>query len=169
MFTYTLIFLVSVLVAVLARVLYKSMANASGSVYNTKLPNAELVHLETQAKRKTKTDDGTNTAYPTDLRNRGTYAYLADTQDTQVAEEAPHEWPQSVHHVPVARGSVNENVDHCSLYEVGDAELSSPLEHDIAPAQRKAKSPLSGEPYAVANKVAVANTSLETDDKPWGW
>lgn len=169
MFTYTLIFLVSLLVAVGARVLYKSMANASGSVYNTKLPDAELAHLETPVKRKTKTDEGINTAYPTDLRDRGTYAYLADTQDTRVAEEAPQEWPQSVHHVPVDHGLVNENDGHCSLYQDNIEEPALVQEPKASWPQPENKPEKAGKAYKVSGKVAVANSNLETDAKPWGW
>ena len=101
MFTYTSIFLVSLLVAVVARMVYKSMAEKSGSVYNTKLPNAELAQIDKPVKRETTVDDGVDTAYPTDLRLRGSYAYLSDDHeveaiDVQIAEDATHEWPQSV-------------------------------------------------------------------------
>ena len=169
MFTYTAIFLVSLLVAVVARAVYKSMSNAGASVYSTKLSNAELVHAEVPVKHTATTDEGTDTAYPTDLRNRGTYAYLADPEGQQVAEAAPENWLTDVDLVPVDTGAAKEDSDHCSLFEVGDSDFANPDEQTPAPAQRKAKPQLSGKPYRVTDKVAVANTNLETDAKPWGW
>ena len=135
MFTYTSLFLVSLLVAIVARVFYKKMAEKSGSVYNTKLPNAKLAHLDKPAKRKSVVDEGVDTAYPTDLRGRGTYAYLPDNEDvqalgTQVAEDAPHEWPQTVHAVPVDHNKRAEN--HCSLYESDSAEPAAVQEPPAA-------------------------------------
>lgn len=173
MFTYTSLFLVSLLVAIVARVFYKSMAEKSGSVYNTKLPNAELAHLDKPAKRKSVVDEGVDTAYPTDLRGRGTYAYLVGNEDvkavdTQVAEDAPHEWPQTVHAVPVDHNKQAEN--HCSLYELDSAEPAAAVQEPPAAwPQREEKVETGGKAYKVTRKVAADNVNLDTDSKPWGW
>ncbi len=179
MFTYTALFLVSLLVAIVVRILYKSMAVKSGSVYNTKLPNAELAHLDTPVKRKSAVDEGVDTAYPTDLRGRGTYAYLADSQDAQVAEEAPHEWPETVHAVPVDNSK--RDASHCSLYELDSAAPEAVQEPVAAWAHREDKVETGGKAYKVTRKVtgkvagkvtgkvAADNVGLDTEAKPWGW
>jgi len=178
MFTYTSLFLVSLLVAVVARVFYKSMAEKSGSVYNTKLPTAELAHLETQTpvKRKSVVDEGVDTAYPTDLRGRGTYAYLEGNEavhalDTQVAEDAPHEWPATVHAVPVDHSKRAES--HCSLFELDSAEPQTVQEPVAAWPHREDKVETGGKAYKVTRKVtgkvATENVGLDAEAKPWGW
>lgn len=167
MFTYTSIFLVCLLVAFIARRFYLSLSEKSGSVYNTKLPNAELAHVKRSAKREPKADEGINSAYPTDLRNRGTYAYLGDSQDERVAEEAPHEWPQSVHSVPVDHSKKADN--HCSLYQDTIEEPVSVEQPKAAWPQREDKLETGGKAYKVTRKVAADNVNLDTDAKPWGW
>jgi hypothetical protein len=176
MFTYTSLFLVSLLVAVVGRMVYKSMAEKSGSVYNTKLPTAELAHLDKPVKRTTKADEGINTAYPTDLRNRGTYAYLSNDQeveaiDVQIAEDIPHEWPQSVHAVPIDHSKREES--HCSLFELDSAEPDMVREPAAAWPQREEKAEAGGKAYKVTRKVtgkvATENVDLDADAKPWGW
>jgi len=181
MFTYTSLFLVSLLVAIVARVMFKKAQDASGSVYNTKLPNAELAHLETQTKHQAKTDDGVDTAYPTDLRGRGTYAYLtgdeasdqADGIDFQIAEDTPHEWPESVHAVPVNHASPAKASGHCSLYELDPTEAEAVEEPAAAWPVREDRVETGGKAYKVTRKptpkVATEGMSLETDGKPWGW
>ena len=171
MFTYTSIFLICLLVAVVARVVYKSMAEQTGSVYNTKLPNAELVRVDTPVKRKPVVHEGVDTAYPTDLRNRGTYAYMADPQDSQIAEEAPHEWPEPVHAVPVDHSKpVGSN---CSLYKPDSAEPETVEEPVAAWPHRKEQVETGGKAYKVSRKVtgkvATDNASFDAEAKPWGW
>jgi hypothetical protein len=166
MFTYTSLFLVSLLVAIVARVIYKTMAEKSGSVYNTKLPDADLVHLDTPVKRHSVIEEGVGKAYPTDLRGRGTYAYLDGNEevqplDTQIAEDAPHEWPQSVHAVPVDHSKQADS--HCSLFELDSAnpaEVQKPVT-ESPPREDKA--------FNVTGKVTADNLKLDTDGKPWGW
>jgi len=171
MFTYTSLFLISLLVAVVARVVYKSMAEKTGSVYNTKLPNAELVHVDAPVKRKSVVHEGVDTAYPTDLRNRGTYAYMASPEDAQVAEEAPHEWPEPVHAVPVDHSKVAEN--HCSLYAPDSAEPETVQEPVAAWPHREEQVETGGKAYKVGqkvtDKVATDNGSFDAEAKPWGW
>jgi hypothetical protein len=176
MFTYTSLFLVSLLVAILARIFYKSMSEKSGSVYSTKLPSAELAHLDKPVKHKIKVDDGVDTAYPADLRNRGTFAYLSDDQefqviDAQVAEDAPNEWPQSVHAVPIDHGKQAES--RCSLFELDSAEPDMVQEPVAAWPQREEKVETGGKAYKVTRKVtrkvATENVGVDADAKPWGW
>jgi len=171
MFTYTSLFLICALVAIVARVVYKSMAEKTGSVYNTKLPNAELVHVDAPVKRKSVVDEGVDTAYPTDLRNRGTYAYMANPADAQVTEEAPHEWPEPVHAVPVDHSKVAEN--HCSLYAPDSAEPEAVQEPAAVWPHREEQVETGGKAYKVSRKVtgkvATDNGSLDAEAKPWGW
>ena len=180
MFTYTSLFLVSLLVAIVARFLYKKTTESSASVYNTKLPTAELAHLDTPVKRKIKTDDGVDTAYPTDLRGRGTYAYLAgdeavdtfDSLDFEIAEDAPHEWPDPVHAVPVNHAGPAKS-SGCSLYDLDPTEPDTIQGAAAAWPKREDKVETGGKAYKVTRKpvakVATDGMSLDTDGKPWGW
>lgn len=172
MFTYTSLFLVSLLVAIVARVIYKTTAEKNGSVYNTKLPDAELVKLATPVKRKATANDGADAAYPTDLRGRGTYAYLSGNEDVlplgaQIAEDAPHEWTPSDHAAPADQSKQAEG--HCSLFDL-DSAIPADVQKPVAEwPQREDKAQLGGKAHKMTGKVAAENVSLDTEVKPWGW
>ena len=165
MFTYTSLILVSLLVAVIARVIYKSVSQSSASVYNTKLPGAELVHLETAPKNKAVEDEAADAQYPTDLKQRGTYAYLDDDQIAvdalKVAEDAFDVWPNDI---AVESSPGHQATSHCSLFEAG---TEAPVV--AAKAQAKATDKASSKAYNVSGKVTTGNVSLDANGKPWGW
>jgi hypothetical protein len=172
MFFYALLFLASVVVALVILRMYNLIVSIGKTVYTAFLPstkNGITNHLE--GVPLTTTINETRT--PWGWKDHSTPSTLARTHPATAEKQAPWGWP----------GNTKEIRGHKPVNQSSDgADLNSYLKHQRAKTQsgaekkptvgwpyREEKFEFAGKDYKVTRKVKPKKTNLSTTGKPWGW
>jgi hypothetical protein len=168
MFFYTMLFLASVVVALVVLWLYNSIVSIGKTVYTAILPSTKddiTDHLE--GVQLNTTINKTRT--PWGWKDSSTPAALARTHPAEVDKQTPWGWP----------GNEKEIREHKSVNQSSDGgDLRSYLKHQRAKIQSIAeKKSTVGWPYreetfagsTATRRLKPKRTNLSTTGKPWGW
>lgn len=155
MLSYATIFIGSVILAVVALVLYRVISGTSRSVLSTKTPiNASNANPE--------------------FAKSGAFGSIRDTAfpSGHTSHASPKNTGKTFTAMPVednADWSVREKSSHCSLYDVDAVEALVQNKRNRGWPQREDRQEAGGNAYKVTRKASTDTTSAEDSGKPWGW
>ena len=169
MLTYTTLFIVCIIVAVVALVLYR-VVSSSRSILSSKEPVSFISSASNPKKSKGFEPVPATPGYsgPNKRAAPASYAGLTPAAPTpndnanwgwaeggnQVREQHPHHSPS------------DPNAKHCSLYDVDPV---APPKRDVSWPHREDKLETGGTAYKVTRKVSKRAPDEEDSGKPWGW
>ena len=163
MLTYVTIFVASVVVALVARFIYKAITESSGSVYSSK-ERVAIIAGSKGDKGKTARKTVTGAQAASGRESRVTPMNLAKTHPAMPTEHVDWGWQGNADQVSEPASS------HCSLYDASsDAEPTTKAFKNSGWPRREEKLEAGGRSYKVTRKAPRKHTNLETEGKPWGW
>lgn len=169
MLTYTTLFIVCMVVAVVALVIYR-VVTSSRSILSSKEP-VSMISSTASAKRNLDVQPvGAAPAYSGPNRRAAPASYAGLTPATPTGGESV-EWgwkgngnqvrEQHPHH-----STADPNARHCSLYDVNPA---APVKKTHSWPHREDKFETGGTAYKVTRRVSKKAPVEEDSGKPWGW
>ena len=168
MFTYTTIFIGSLIVAVIALVVYRVVMDTSKSILSSKGP-VSLISSTTNPRSGESPFAVAGTPGSPGQGSHATPQNIAKTHPAMPPENTDWGWQtkgnqvreQQAHH---ATGAADTK--HCSLYDVDPA---APTDLGDAWPHREEKLEAGGKAYKVTRKVPPQASNDEDSGKPWGW
>lgn len=165
MLTYATFFVVCVVLAVVARFVYKAVSESSMSLSTSKVRVAIVSGSAGKKNGATSKVDGRTSSGRTNAsgRQNPTRPSKKDIdwgwQKNGTQVRTPHPRPGAA----VATGS------HCSLYDVNTAQSTVSHGQKVGRPYRENKLGATGRSYKVSRKVTPKTQHRETVKKPWGW
>ena len=169
MFTYTTIFIGSLITAVIALAVYRLVAGTSKSILSSKGPVSSVSSTTYPRTNQTPLAVADTPAWPGERIN-ATPGSMAGTKLTKPSENSDWGWQtkgnkvreQQAHH---ATGTADTK--HCSLYDV-DPTAPPTNRGDVWPHREEKLEP-AGKAYKVTRRVPPQASNDEDSGKPWGW
>ena len=168
MLTYATIFIASIIVAVLALVLYRVVAHSSKSVLSSKEPISLVSSTPGHQKGQSR---GNVTGIPASLSPTGRTVPANFARPTPAMPSGNADWGWQGNdnrvreqHTPHSAGAAGSK--HCSLYDVDPAVAAK---RDVTWPHREEKTETAGKAYKVTRKVRSGRPPTDESGKPWGW
>ena len=167
MFTYTTIFIGSLIVAVIALVVYRVVMGTSRSILSSKGPVA-LTSSTTNPRSGESPFAVAGTAASPGQGSHATPRNIAKTHPAMPPEDTDWGWQTKGNQVREQQAHYatgTADTKHCSLYDV------DPTAPDLGDAwpHREEKVEAGGKAYKVTRKVPPQASNDEDSGKPWGW
>jgi hypothetical protein len=168
MLTYTTIFIASIILALIAIVIYRVVMVSSKSVLSSKGP-ISIISNTMNPQNGTAPFTTMGTPAVSGQKSHVTPGHIAKTYPAMPTEKTDWGWQTDGNQVrerhPHHRTD-GANTKHCSLYN--DADPVAPVNRSVGRPQREEKLETFGKAYKVTRKV---DSSSEDEDsgKPWGW
>lgn len=169
MFSYATIFIGSIVVAVIALVVYRVVMGTSRSILSSKEPVSLISSTAYPQTNQTPLAVADSPAWPGE-RIHATPGSMAGPKPVKPSDDTDWDWQtkenkvseQQAHHA--AGGSTTK---HCSLYDV-DPTATPTNQGDVWP-HREEKLESAGKSYKVTRKVTPQPSNDDGEGKPWGW
>ena len=172
MFFYALLFIASVVVALVILQLYHSVVSIGKTIYTAFLPSTKDVitdHLEGVQLNTTINETRT----PWGWKSHSTPSTLARTHPAEAKKQAPWGWPGNTkeirEHKPVNQSSDGTDLNSYLKQQRAKAQSVAEKKPTVGWPYREEKFEFSGKDYKVTRKVKPKKTNLSTTGKPWGW
>ena len=172
MFFYALLFIASVIVALVILKLYNSIVSVGKTVYTAFLPSSKdgiTDHFE--GVPLTTTINETRT--PWGWKDHSTPSTLTQTHPAATEKQTPWGWPGNAKEI-LERKPADQSSDHADLnsylkLQRAKAQAVKEKKPSVGWPYREEKFEFAGKDHQVTRKVKPKKTNLKTSGKPWGW
>lgn len=168
MFTYTTIFIGSLIVAVIALVVYRVVMGTSKSILSSKGPVSLVSNTTYSRKDHAPHAVADAPAWPGE-KVHATPGSMAGPKPARQSDSTDWDWQTKENKVSVQQGhhATGDATKHCSLYDVDPT--APPTDLGDAWPHREEKLEPAGKAYKVTRKVPPQASGDESTAKPWGW
>ena len=168
MLTYATIFIASIILALIALMVYRVVMDSGKSVLNSKEP---IIIISSTPNPRKGNAPFTTTGTPalSGEKSHVTPGRIAATHPAMPSEKIDWGWQTDGNHVREHHphhGAGGGNTGHCSLYDVNPTATSN---QSAARPHREEKLETGGKAYKVTREVTPQTSNDESSDKPWGW
>ena len=172
MFFYALLFLASVVAALVILRLYNSIVSIGKTIYTAFLPSTKdriTDHLEDVPLLTTINETRT----PWGWKNHSTPSTLARTHPAQADKQTPWGWPGNAkkirEHKPANQSSDRPDLNTYLKHQRANSQVVAEKKSTVGWPYREETFEFAGKDYKVTRKVKPKKTNLSTTGKPWGW